>query len=50
MVYDSNIKTSFDSFIKWEKEAYNNVIDILKCVIVVFGNKIILRKKKLKLI
>jgi hypothetical protein len=48
MVYDSNIKTTFDSFIKWEKEAYNNGTDILKCVVVVFDNIINIKKKEIK--
>jgi small GTP-binding protein len=39
MVYDVNIKTTFESLSKWEKEAENNGLDISKCVVVVVGNK-----------
>jgi DnaJ family protein C protein 27 len=48
MVYDSNIKATFDSLVRWEKEASNNGLDISKCVFVVFGNKTDIKKKEVK--
>ena len=48
MVYDSNIKATFDSLVRWEKEAANNGLDISKCVVVVFGNKGDIKKKEVK--
>ncbi len=45
MVYDVNIKTTFDSLIKWEKEVENNGLDMSKCVVIIVGNKLDLKKK-----
>jgi GTPase SAR1 family protein len=39
MVFDVNIKTTFDSLTKWEKEAESNGLDLSKCVVVLLGNK-----------
>ncbi len=48
MVYDSNIKATYDSLVIQEKEAYNNTLDISKCVVVVFSNKNNIKKKEIK--
>ena len=45
LIYDSNIKSTFDSLIKWEKEIESNGLDLNKCTVVVVGNKIDLKKK-----
>ncbi len=39
MVYDVNIKTTFDALLKWEKEAKENGLDLTKAAVVVVGNK-----------
>lgn len=46
MVYDVNIKTTFDSLKKWEKEAEANGLDLSKCVVFVMGNKSENKNKK----
>jgi len=48
MVYDVNIKATFDSLSKWEKEAEKNGLDLTKCVVVVLGNKTDLKKREVK--
>ena len=48
MVYDVNIKATFDSLVKWEKEAEKNGLDLKKCVVVVLGNKTDLKKREVK--
>jgi DnaJ family protein C protein 27 len=46
MVYDVNIKTTFDSLAKWEKEAESCGLDLSKCAVVVIGNKTDYKKEK----
>lgn len=46
MVYDVNIKTTFESLPNWEKEAENNGLDLSKCVVILIGNKIDCKKDK----
>ena len=48
MVYDINIKATFDSLVKWEKEAEKNGLLLTKCVVVVLGNKCDLKKREVK--
>lgn len=48
MVYDTNIKVTFDSLEKWEKEAKANGLDFSKCIVLVLGNKCDLKKKEVK--
>ena len=48
MVYDTNIKVTFDSLEKWEKEAKANGLDLSKCVVLLMGNKTDLKKKEVK--
>jgi small GTP-binding protein len=45
LIYDTNIKSTFDSLIKWEKEIESNGLDLSKCIVVVVGNKIDLKKR-----
>lgn len=45
MVYDVNIKSTFDNLAKWEKELETNGIDLSKCIVIVVGNKLDLKKK-----
>jgi small GTP-binding protein len=45
LIYDINIKSTFDSLIKWEKEIESNGLDMSKCTVVVVGNKSDLKKK-----
>ena len=46
MVFDVNIKATFDSLTKWEKEAESNGLDLSKCVVLLLGNKIDSKKDK----
>jgi len=46
MVFDVNIKATFDSLTKWEKEAENTGLDLSKCVVLLLGNKIDNKKDK----
>lgn len=48
MVYDVNIKATFDNLPKWEKEAESCGLDISKCAVVVIGNKTDLKKREVK--
>ena len=48
MVYDVNIKATFDSLPKWEKEAENNGLDLKKCIVVLMGNKTDIKKREVK--
>ena len=48
MVYDVNIKATFDSLVKWEKEAEKNGLDISKCVVALLGNKTDVKKREVK--
>ena len=48
MVYDVNIKATFDSLTKWEKEAEKFGLDLTKCVVVVMGNKTDIKKREVK--
>ena len=48
MVYDVNIKATFDSLPKWEKEAEKYGLDLSKCVVLVLGNKTDIKKKEVK--
>ena len=48
MVYDVNIKATFDSLTKWEKEAEKFGLDLSKCVVVVMGNKTDIKKREVK--
>lgn len=48
MVYDVNIKATFDSLTKWEEEAGNNGLDLSKCIVIVVGNKTDLQKREVK--
>jgi small GTP-binding protein len=45
LIYDVNIKSTFDSLIKWEKEIESNGLDLNKCTVVVVGNKVDLKKR-----
>ncbi len=45
MVYDVNIKSTFDNLPRWEKEMEANGVDLAKCIVVVVGNKLDLKKK-----
>jgi GTPase SAR1 family protein len=45
LIYDTNIKSTFDSLIKWEKEIESGGLDLSKCIVVVVGNKADLKKK-----
>jgi small GTP-binding protein len=45
MVYDINIKTTFDSLSKWEKEAEASGLDLSRSVVIVIGNKTDLKKR-----
>ena len=45
MVYDVNIKTTFDSLNKWEKDAQNGGLDLSKCAVVLVGNKVDQKKR-----
>jgi hypothetical protein len=47
MVYDVNIKTTFDSLSKWEKEAQSSGLDFSKSVVILVGNKADQKKKVL---
>jgi GTPase SAR1 family protein len=49
MVFDVNIKTTFDNLSKWEKEVEANGLDLTKAVVIVLGNKIDKKKKRVKL-
>ena len=48
MVYDVNIKSTFDALVKWEKEAESNGLSLSKCIVVVVGNKVDLKKREVK--
>ena len=46
MVYDVNIKATFDNLSKWENEMVSNGVDLSKCVVLVVGNKTDMKTKK----
>jgi small GTP-binding protein len=46
MVFDVNIKNTFESLTKWGKEAEASGLDLGKCVVYVMGNKIDNKKEK----
>jgi len=48
MVFDVNIKTTFDNLSKWEKEVEANGLDLSKTVVIVLGNKVDKKKKRVK--
>lgn len=48
MVYDVNIKSTFEALEKWEREAEANGLDLGKCLVVVLGNKIDIKKREVK--
>lgn len=50
MVFDVNIKATFDSLSKWEKEVEANGLDLSKVVVIVLGNKIDKKKKRVNFI
>jgi GTPase SAR1 family protein len=45
MAYDVNIKSTFDNLPRWEKEMESNGVDLSKCIVVVVGNKLDIKKK-----
>ncbi len=46
MVYDVNIKATFDNLSKWESEITSNGIDLSKSVVLIIGNKTDTKTKK----
>lgn len=46
MVFDVNIKTTFDSLNKWEQEAMSGGLDLKSCVVILVGNKIDVKNKR----
>jgi len=46
MVFDVNIKTTFDSLNKWDQEAMSGGLDLKSCVVVLVGNKIDVKNKR----
>ena len=46
MVFDVNIKATFDSLSKWEKEVEANGLDFSKAVVILLGNKADKKKKR----
>ena len=46
MVFDVNIKATFDSLVKWEKEVESNGLDFSKAVVILLGNKCDKKKKR----
>lgn len=48
LVYDVNIKTTFENIPKWEKEAEQCGLDLSKCIVVVIGNKCDYKKREVK--
>ncbi len=48
MVYDINIKTTFDSLTKWEQEAISSGLDLTKCVVILVGNKMDVKNKRVR--
>lgn len=48
MVYDVNIKSTFDNLSKWIKEAEHNGLDISACTVVCVGNKTDIKKREVK--
>ena len=46
LVYDINIKSTFENIVKWEREAESNGINLSKCVVVLIGNKIDIKNRR----
>ena len=46
MVFDVNIKATFDSLSKWEKEVESNGLDFSRAVVILLGNKADKKKKR----
>ena len=46
MVYDINIRSTFDNLNKWEKEAESSGLDLSKCIVIVVGNKSDIKNKR----
>jgi small GTP-binding protein len=48
LVFDVNIKTTFESLSQWEKEAEVNGLDLKKSVVLLIGNKCDGKKREVK--
>ena len=46
LVFDINIKATFENLTKWEKEAEMNGLNISKCSVVLVGNKTDIKNKR----
>ena len=48
MVFDVNNKTTFDSLNKWEQEAISSGLDLKSCVVILVGNKVDVKNKRVR--
>jgi len=48
MVFDVNIKTTFDSLNKWEQEAISSGLDLKSCVVILVGNKVDIKNRRVR--
>ena len=46
MVYDVNIKATFDNLTKWEGEMTSSGMDLSKLVVLIIGNKTDMKTKR----
>ena len=46
LAFDVNIKSTFENIGKWEREAENSGLNLSNCVVLLIGNKIDLKKKR----
>ena len=49
MTFDVNIKTTFDSLNKWEQEAIGSGLDLKNCVVILVGNKVDVKNKRVNI-
>jgi len=48
MVFDVNNKTTFDSLNKWEQEAISSGLDLKSCVVILVGNKVDIKNRRVR--
>lgn len=46
LVYDVNIKSTFNNLTKWEQEAELNGLNLKNCIVVLIGNKIDVKSRR----
>lgn len=46
LVFDVNIKSTFENIVKWEKEAKMNNVDLSKIVVFLIGNKVDVKNRR----